>query len=298
MRVLRQLASQLFTRAGITTMQVMAALPLPVIRAMGLLLGWLLYALVVRRRRVVRTNLLLCFQELPEQQIRRLTRETFVYFAQAWLDRSWLWHAPRERVLERLRLSGAVDELTGNGSVVIFLPHFVGLDAAWAAVALRAPRASTTIYTNQSNKLVDRWILRGRQRFGNLRLFGRSDGVKPIIGALRDGQPLYLLPDMDFGPDESVFVPFYGVPTATVPSLSRFARLGRAKVVPLLPRLTQGGYDVEVLPSWPDFPSDDPVADTAFMNAQLQTYIATMPAQYFWVHKRFKTRPGGEASVY
>ena len=298
MRVLRQLASQLFTRAGITTMQVMAALPLPVIRAMGLLLGWLLYALVVRRRRVVRANLLLCFQELPEQQIRRLTRETFVYFAQAWLDRSWLWHAPRERVLERLRLSGAVDELTGNGSVVIFLPHFVGLDAAWAAVALRAPRASTTIYTNQSNKLVDRWILRGRQRFGNLRLFGRSDGVKPIIGALRDGQPLYLLPDMDFGPDESVFVPFYGVPTATVPSLSRFARLGRAKVVPLLPRLTQGGYDVEVLPSWRDFPSDDPVADTAFMNAQLQTYIATMPAQYFWVHKRFKTRPGGEASVY
>lgn len=298
MRALRQLAGQLFTRAGIATMQVTATLPLPVIRCMGVVLGWLLYALVVRRRRVVRANLLLCFQELPAQQIQRLTRETFIYFAQAWLDRSWLWHAPRERVLQRLSLSGAVGELTGNEPVVIFLPHFVGLDAAWAAVALRAPRASTTIYTNQSNKLIDRWILRGRQRFGNLRLFGRSDGVKPIIGALRDGQPLYLLPDMDFGSDESVFVPFYGVSTATVPSLARFARLGRAKVVPLLPRLTQSGYDVEVLPSWRDFPGDDPVADTAFMNAQLQTYIATMPAQYFWVHKRFKTRPEGEASVY
>lgn len=298
MITLQQLASRLFTRVGIATMQLMAALPLSVVRAMGLLLGWLLYALVVRRRRVVRANLLLCFQELPAQQIRRLTRETFVYFAQAWLDRSWLWHAPRERVLQRLSLLGAVDELVGSEPVVIFLPHFVGLDAAWAAVALRAPRPSTTIYTNQSNKAVDRWILRGRQRFGNLRLFGRSEGVKPVIGALRDGQPLYLLPDMDFGPDESVFVPFYGVSTATVPSLSRFARLGRAKVVPLLPRLTKNGYEVEVLPSWRNFPGDDPVADTAFMNAQLQTYIDTMPAQYFWVHKRFKTRPEGGASIY
>jgi KDO2-lipid IV(A) lauroyltransferase len=103
---------------------------------------------------------------------------------------------------------------------------------------------------------------------------------------------------MDFGAEESVFVPFYGVQTATVPSLSRFARLGRAKVVPLLPRLTRTGYEVQVLPAWEDFPSDDPVADTARMNARLRDYIATMPAQYFWVHKRFKTRPAGAPSLY
>ncbi len=145
---------------------------------------------------------------------------------------------------------------------------------------------------------MDQWILQGRQRFGHLRLFGRIEGVKPIVAALREGQPLYLLPDMDFGPDESVFVPFYGVTTATVPSLSRFARLGRAKVVPLLPRLTPEGYEVQVLPAWTDFPSGDPVADTALMNARLQDYIDTMPAQYYWVHKRFKTRPEGEASLY
>jgi KDO2-lipid IV(A) lauroyltransferase len=165
-------------------------------------------------------------------------------------------------------------------------------------VALQVNRPSTTIYTDQSNKLVDAWILRGRQRFGHLRLFGRVDGVKPIVAALREGQPLYLLPDMDFGPEDSVFVPFYGIPTATVPSLSRFARLGRAKVLALLPRLTASGYEAEVLPAWPDFPSNDPVADTALMNARLQDYIATMPAQYFWVHKRFKTRPDGQPSLY
>lgn len=279
-------------------MQVLAVFPLPLARALGVALGWALYGLVGARRRVVRANLQLCFPSLGEAERRQLTRQTFVYFAQAWLDRAWLWHAPQVWVRQRVRLTGAVHELAGNEPTVIFLPHFVGLDAAWAATALHSPRLSTTIYTDQSNQLVDRWILRGRQRFGHLRLFGRADGVKPIVTALREGQPLYLLPDMDFGPDDSVFVPFYGLPTATVPSLSRFARLGRAKVVPLVPRLTPWGYEVEVLPAWTNFPSEDPVADTAFMNAQLQAYIDTMPAQYYWVHKRFKTRPEGEPSLY
>lgn len=293
-----QWLSELTTRAGIALMQVLAFMPLSWIRALGTLLGWLLYALVGSRRRVVRANLALCFPALGEAARRRLTRQTFVYFAQAWLDRSWLWHAPQAWVRRRVRLTGAVQELAGNEPTVIFLPHFVGLDAAWAGVAQQLPRSSTTIYTDQSNKLVDQWILRGRQRFGHLRLFGRAEGVKPIVAALRQGQPLYLLPDMDFGPDESVMVPFYGVPTATVPSLSRFARLGRAKVLPLLPRITASGYEVQVLPAWAGFPTDDAVADTALMNARLQDYIATMPAQYFWVHKRFKTRPDGEPSLY
>ena len=279
-------------------MQLMAFLPLPVIRALGTGLGWLLYALVVPRRRVVHTNLALCFPERNDAERRQLARQTFVYFAQAWLDRSWLWHAPKAWVARRVHLTGAVDELSGSQPTVIFTPHFVGIDAAWGGVAQRVERLSTTIYTNQSNKLVDAWILRGRQRFGNMRLFGRIDGVKPIIAALRQGQPLYLLPDMDFGPGDSVFVPFYGVQTATVPSLPRFARLGRAKVVAVLARMTPEGYEVEFTPAWKDFPTDDLVADTARMNAHLQTYINTMPAQYYWVHKRFKTRPEGQQSLY
>ncbi|MHB1199858.1 MAG: lysophospholipid acyltransferase family protein [Polaromonas sp.] len=298
MKTPRQLASWVFTRAGITLMQALALLPLSWTRALGTALGWVLYALAASRRRVVQTNFSVCFPEQPEAERQRLTQQAFICFAQAFLDRAWLWHAPRRWVRQRVRLTGAVHELAGSAPTVIFLPHFVGLDAAWAGVALTVPRRSTTIYTDQSNKLADQWILRGRQRFGHLRLFGRIEGVKPIVAALREGQPLYLLPDMDFGPDESVFVPFYGVATATVPSLSRFARLGRARVVPLLPRLTKAGYEVQVLPAWDDFPGDDPVADTALMNARLQDYIATMPAQYYWVHKRFKTRPEGAPSLY
>jgi KDO2-lipid IV(A) lauroyltransferase len=141
-------------------------------------------------------------------------------------------------------------------------------------------------------------VVEGRQRFGNVETLNRVDGIKPILSGLRKGGLLYLLPDMDFGRDQTVFVPFYGVQASTVPSLSRFARLGRAKVVPVVSRLVAGGYEIEVLPAWQDFPSDDVMADTALMNTRLQGYIDTMPSQYYWVHRRFKTRPEGEPPVY
>ena len=291
-------AAQVLTEAGIAFMKALAFLPLAWIRALGAVLGWVLYRLVASRRRVVLTNLAMCFPALSQAERQRLAKRTFVYFSQAWLDRAWLWHAPKAWVQRRVRLTGAVHELAGTDPTVVFLPHFVGLDSVVPGVALAVLRPSITIYTDQSNKRVDQWILQGRRRFGPLRLFGRIEGVKPVVAALRPGQPLYLLPDMDFGPEESVFVPFYGVPTATVPSLSRFARLGRAKVVPVLPRMTEWGYEVNVLAAWSDFPSHDAVLDTARMNACLQDYIATMPAQYYWVHKRFKTRPEGEAPIY
>ncbi len=290
--------ADVLTRIGIACMQLLAFLPLSVIRLLGRLLGWLLYGLVPARRRVVHTNLKLCFPDMTAAERNQMARQTFVYVAQAWLDRSWLWHAPLPWVKRRVAITGAVHELAGKQPTVIFAPHFVGIDAAWGGLALQVPRESTTIYTDQSNKLVDQWILKGRQRFGSLRLFGRADGVKTIVAALRDGQPLYLLADMDFGPNDSVFVPFFGVPAATVPSLARFARLGRAKVLAALARMTPGGYELELTPAWEGFPGDDPVADTARMNAHLQDYIATMPAQYYWVHKRFKTRPDGEADFY
>ena len=286
------------TRFVLVLMRVLAHLPLAWVRALGCVLGWALHMGVGARRRVVQTNLRLCFPQLDPAQVRALSRRVFVRFAQAWLDRSWLWHGSPELVRARLTVTGATDVLNGVDPVVIFAPHFVGLDAGWTALTQQLPRHFTTIYTDQSNAVVDAWILQGRQRFGSSRLFGRADGVKTIVASLRQGDPLYLLPDMNFGPQESLFVPFYGVPAATVPSLSRFAKLGRAKVVPVLTRMTPQGYEVQVLPAWANYPTDDLQADTALMNARLQSYIDVMPEQYYWVHKRFKSRPPGEADIY
>lgn len=279
-------------------MRLLAVLPLSWVRALGWLLGNLLYLVVKSRRRVATINLMLCFPEQSRQQIRRLVRKNFIYFCQAWLDRGWLWHGSAAVTLRRLKLTGALHELQNNEPVVLFVPHFVGLDAGNTAFTQQIQRKLITIYTNQANKTIDAWVLKRRARFGNIRLFGRIAGVKEIVAALRSGEMLGLLPDMNFGPEESVFVPFYGVRACTVPSLSRFARLGRAKVVPVLNRMTKDGYEVEILPAWQNFPTDDVTADTALMNQRLEGYINTMPAQYFWVHKRFKDRPAGEKSVY
>lgn len=285
-------------RIGVAFMRVLAYLPLPVLRAMGWVIGRLLFVLAAPRRKVALRNLALCFPDASEAQRRQWAQESFVGFCQTWLDRSWLWFAPREVVLRRVKLQGALHELEGDTPTIIFAPHFYGMDAGGSALTLHTYRAFTSIFMATQNPAVDAWVREGRQRFGNVRMINRGDGVKPILTNLRKGGLLYLLPDMDLGPNDSLFVPFYGVQAATVPSLPRFARLGRAKVVGMVTRITPQGYVAELSEAWNNYPTDDVEADTALMNARLQAQIDVSPGQYYWVHKRFKTRPPGEPSLY
>ncbi len=285
-------------RLGVWFMRVLARLPLPVLRGMGWLIGRILFVLAGPRRRVALRNLALCYPDATQQQRRAWAQETFVVFCQSWLDRSWLWFAPRNVVLERVKLTGALNELDGDTPTIIFAPHFYGMDAGGSALTLHTQRAFTSIFSTHPDPAVDAWFRQGRQRFGDVRMLNRNDGVKPIISNLRKGGLLYLLPDMDFGRNDSLFVPFYGVQAATVPSLSRFARLGRAKVIAMVTRLTPTGYVAEITPVWSGYPTEDAGADTALMNLNLQRYIDVSPGQYYWVHKRFKTRPEGEPSIY
>ena len=286
-------------RLGIGFMKVLAHLPLPLVRGLGAGFGHLLYVLAKPRRHVVDVNLSLCFPGKSEAERKRIARQTFVYVAQAWLDRSWLWHASAEVIDRRVRIVGAIDEIdVGSDPTILFAPHFYGLDAAATALTKHNPKPSTTIYTTQRDPMVDEWTRQGRTRFGNVTVLHRVDGIKDIVAGLRKGGVLYLLPDMDFGPTNSIFVPFYGVPAATVPSLSRFARLARAKVVTVVSRIVPGGYEIEVLPAWTGFPTGDAEADTVFATQRLEALINAMPEQYYWVHRRFKTRPPGEPAVY
>jgi KDO2-lipid IV(A) lauroyltransferase len=288
----------MFTTVGLWVLRGVGYLPLSWLRALGAGLGVLLWAVIPSRRRVVATNLRVCFPQLTEVERAQLARQTFVCFAQAWLDRSWLWHRSPACIQARVQLTGQVAALSEPTPTVLFAPHFMGLDVGWTALTLNLPLVFNTIFTPQSNAVIDAWVAKGRERFGRMRLFRREDGVKPIVSALRQHELLYLLPDMNFGPSESIFVPFFGEAAATVPSLSRFAKLGRARVSPVITRMTGTGYEVVVHPAWQDFPTDDAEADTATMNRRLEAFINTMPAQYFWVHKRFKTRPPGAPDLY
>lgn len=285
-------------RLTVALMHVLAWLPLPLLRALGWMLGRVIFLFPTSRRKVALRNLALCFPDESEAQRTRWAREAFVYFCQSGLDRSWVWLRSPELVRKRITLSGPVQAMNEAEGTIIFTPHFFGLDAAGTRLALETTKKVTSIYTTQPNSVLDEWMKQSRARFGDVQMLNRRDGIRPIISALRKGGILFLLPDMNFGPEESIFVPFFGVPAATVPSLSRFAGMGKAKVLPAVAKLTRTGYHIELKPVWENFPTDDVEADTALMNQRLEGWIRDMPSQYFWVHKRFKTRPEGLPPIY
>ena len=274
-------------------------LPFGAIARIGRGVGWLAYRLAVPRRRVVLTNLRLCFPELTERERVALARRHFSALGRSFLERGVLWYASRDQVMRFVRLEdiGHFSAVQGQ-RIVLLAPHFVGLDMGGVRVATEWKVAS--MYGRQKNPALDAAMRRGRERFGNPILASRQDGIRPVVRALRDGIPFYYLPDMDLGPDESIFVPFFGVQTATVPALSRLAQVGKARVVPLVTRqLADGqGYAAKFYPAWENFPTGDLEADTRRMNEFIEARVREMPEQYYWVHKRFKTRPPGEAKFY
>ena len=290
--------ASLSNRLGLGFMRLLARLPLPWVRALGWLLGRVLHLVATRRRRIAQRNWSACFPDHSEAETDAAVRRHFVYFAQAWLDRSWLWEAPAHVVKQRLLLRGDLQVLEGEAPTVIFAPHFVGMDAGWTALTAHLPRRFCGLYAEQLNADIDRWMAEGRQRFGNPRVVGKRQGLRALATAMREGLPLYLLPDMDHGERDAVFVPFFGVTAATLTSLPRLARLGQAQVVPVTTRLVPGGYEVVVHPAWDNYPLGDVTADTAEMNRRLEDFIRSAPEQYYWVHKRFKTRPPGEPGFY
>ena len=293
-----ELITRILSHAGVLFMRLLAPLPLPLLRSFGWLLGQILYLVIWPRRRVVRVNLSLCFPNMTIAGRMVLERKIFVRVAQAWLDRSWLWHGSRTQLAKRLRVTGDIAALRSESRLVLFSPHFVGLDAGGVAITKDRLRPICSIYQSQRNPVVDAWILQSRQRFGGLRLFARMEGVREIAAAVEAGEALYLLPDMDFGSHGAEFVPFFGVDASTVTSLSRFARLCKAHVITLSNRMTPEGYEVNFSSVWHDFPNRDARGDTERMNRELQALILAAPDQYYWVHKRFKTRPLGEPSLY
>ncbi len=280
-------------------MRLIARWPLPAVRALGAGLGLLLWLLASRRRHIADVNLRLCFPDWCDAQRRRMVRRHFIAFGQSVLDRAWLWHAPESLLQQRLRWTGEVQALTAPGPLVMFAPHFVGLDAGGMAVSLLLrPAPVAFIFVAQSNPVVENWVRGGRERIGNARPHFRHEGLRQILAGLKRGEPLHLSPDMDFNREESIFVPFMGLQAATVPSLSRLARVAGARVVPVVTRMTDSGYTIEAHAPLTDFPTSDLVGDTTRMNEWLAQAICGMPEQYHWVHRRFKTRPEGEPGVY
>ena len=285
------------TRILLAVMWLLHWLPLPLLAALGRGLGLLLYALVRERRRITLINLGLCFPQLSAAEKSALARRHFAVLGRSLLELGLWWWASPERIKRLVRLEGEEHLQAHQGKPVILLaPHFVALDAGGSRLCI--DYAMVSIYARAKNRVFDGALRRGRERFGKLQLVSRTDGVTRVLRPLRAGTPFYYLPDMDYGRKEAVFVPFFGYPAATITGLSRLAKISGAVVLPVITRMVGDHYVTRIGEAWTDFPTDDVVADTRRMNAYLETEIMKSPEQYYWLHKRFKTRPRGEKGVY
>lgn len=272
-------------------------LPLAIIAAIGNIIGAALFWLIAERRKVVRINLEKCFPQMPPRQREKLARAHFRAFGRSFIERGILWWSRRSRIERMVRIDG-IEHLKAlaGARVIVFAPHFVGLDAALLRLTTEFPVCG--MYAKQKDALFDRLLDRGRTRFGG-QGFSRQQGLRASLRPMKSGALYYYLPDLDFGPKHSVFAPFFGVQAATIDALPQIARLMRAVIVPCVARmLPGGGYVAQVYPAWSGFPSGDVAVDVRRMLAFIEERVLEAPEQYYWLHKRFKTRPEGEPAFY
>ena len=265
-------------------------------------LGDLLFSLAGERRRIAATNLRLCFPELSQPARDQILRRHFRALGRTTLQETVSWWGSRAEVDAMTRFEGLEHLMPHLGKpLILFAPHFVGVSIGGVRMTSEfAP--VVTLNAQIKNPYIHRLVFEARGRFSrdgkHSEIYQRQDGIKPVLRAIKNGLPFYYPPDLDFGRKDAIFTSLFGTPAATITGLSRVARVTGAVVVPCITRQESGGYVMRFYPAWENFPTDNIEADTRRMNAFLEDRIREMPEQYFWVHKRFKTRPQGEASLY
>jgi KDO2-lipid IV(A) lauroyltransferase len=220
-------------------------------------------------------------------------------FMRGLVERSIVWWSSAERINSLIRVEGVEHfEMLKGQPMILLTPHFVGMDTGGQWIAQQVD--TVCMYANQKNEYLTELLLNKRGRFRNQHLYSRQEGLRPILKGMRKGMPFVYPPDQDQGVKDGAFIPFFGVPAATMTSLPRIAQMTGAKVVPSITRVLPGseGYVLTFYPLWENYPSGDDIADARRMNAFIEDRIREMPEQYFWLHKRFKTRPEGETKFY
>ena len=219
------MAARLLAHLLIGLLWMLHWLPLGAQAALGRGLGALLWTLGKSRRRIALRNLELCLPEKTPAERELIARDLFGWLGRSFIERGLLWYASRERLNRLIHVEGDVRLAERSERPVMWLaPHFLGLDVAGIAILLNQNHPAASIYQTQSNPVLDAAVRAGRLRFGNAEIFSRSESAKPLMRAIKQGKAFFNLPDMDFGARDAAFVPFFGVPAATLLAPSRMAR--------------------------------------------------------------------------
>ena len=283
------------TWLGLGFLRALSILPLPLLAVLGNFVGLLFYYLGASRRRIALKNISVCFPEYSLKKCKKINRQHFMVVGQSVFATPMHWWISDKRFNNLVSITGRESydaALRANKNIIILAPHFAALDVAGYVLAQERPMV--TMYQYAKNGLVDEIVKRGRLRFGGV-LVERKEPLRNLIRAIKKGQPFYYLPDQDAG-RKGVFVPFFHELAATYSMLGKFAEMTDSVVIPCRTRTKPWGQGYEVIlgDPLPDFPDGDELTDTARMNIAVADLIRPNPEQYFWVHKRFKTRPQDE----
>lgn len=287
--------------AGLGILWLLAQLPYPLQLGLGRALGLLMYRFAGSRRHIARRNLELCFPQLSVAERERLLRENFASTGIAFFEMAISWWWPGKRLARLARVEGLehLQQAQQQGKGVILMAiHFTTLEIG--AALLGQLHTIDGMYRAHKNPVFDYVQRRGRERHNADAIAIEREDVRTMLRHLRQGRAIWYAPDQDYGAKQSLFVPLFGVPAATVTATTAFARLGRAQVLPMRQtRLPDGkGYLLQIEPAWQDFPGGSEEEDCLRINQWVERAIDQHPEQYLWSHRRFKTRPDGEAKVY
>ncbi|MCW8156771.1 lipid A biosynthesis lauroyl acyltransferase [Stutzerimonas stutzeri] len=286
---------------GLGLLWLLVQLPYPLLLKLGRGLGALMYRFAGSRRYIAQRNLELCFPELSQQQRERLLRENFASNGIAFFEMAMSWWWPQARLQRLARIEGLEHlqqaQAAGQGVILMAL-HFTTLEIGAALLGQR--HTIDGMYREHKNPVFDFVQRRGRERHNLDASAIEREDVRAMLKVLRAGRAIWYAPDQDYGRKQSLFVPLFGIQAATVTATTKFARLGRARVVPFTQeRLADGsGYRLVIHPPLEDFPGESEEADCLRINQWVEEAVSALPEQYLWAHRRFKTRPAGEPGLY
>ena len=291
-----------FNFLALNLLRLFAFLPYAFTVLVGYGLGWLVAHIPNERTKVVKTNLHLCFPHLSREQIDALALEHWKLFGRSVIERSRIWLGSGKQITDIVTIKSAIT-LGDRKPRLLINPHFVGLEGGFMALSVLAsqhdwPRGAG-LYQNMKNPFFNQKMIEWRSRFGG-KSIERQSRLRDLIREIQAGNFIFIAPDIDLGPRDSVFVPFFGIQTNTITSVSRLARLSGAEVCLMTTTLNADrmGYTCNISAPLPNFPTDNIEADTARLNKYIEELVRARPAEYYWVHKRFKHRPPGEPNLY
>jgi KDO2-lipid IV(A) lauroyltransferase len=291
---------RLGAKLAVALLKLLAILPYGLVARLGDGLGWLLYQFPSPRRRIVHINLKLCFPAWSDARREEVAQKHFRHAIRSYVERSVQWFGSAKKLEKLIQVDSEIDLTDPDLPPTLFLGlHFVGIEAGSIFLNYSLKRPCGSLYQPLSNPEIEAVAKAARGRF-DAEMVGRADSARVVLRWLHDRKPVMLGADMDYGTRNSAFVPFFGVPACTLTAVGRLAKTGHAQVVPFIGEVLPNyrGYRLKVFKPWDHYPSGDDYEDARRMNAFLEERIPHIPEQYYWVHKRFKTRPPGEPSVY